>query len=183
MNILIENFRRKTKIYNHITLIISIMALICLFFSYQEAKVYKSSTSGIMDLCSDYKQEIQSLESLKDFCARAEKMLPILEAFSKVHSPVVGVHPDIGYKAVFWLFAACALLGLGLNFFELNRDTYYISKFFSLNKRETYLFYWINELKHKKIFKSENEFNTWIHEYRNLYSARDLEVMKLNFKI
>lgn len=182
MNILIENFRRKTKIYNTIALIMGLLALSCLYFSYQEAKMYKSPGSAIMQVCSDYKEEINSHESLKDFCNRFEKALPLIEAFSKVPAGPAPF-PDIGYKAFTFLLVSFALIGLGLSFFELNHDTHYISKFFSLNKREALLFSWINELKHKKVFKSENEFNTWIHEARNLYSARDLEVMKLNFKI
>lgn len=157
-----------------------ISSFLSLYLFSQEPTIERRPSSTLSDICEFYSElKSHGLESLgsKDntsFCNDYEKYKDFIDAAyssSMIHNSEIN-----------WYFIPLMLFVLMTYVFGLSSFVN-IPSDFDLNESETFLFRWIEGLKRTGILKHRGEFDSWISGFESRYSERELEIMKLNFKI
>lgn len=127
-----------------------------------------------MDRLSKFNKETKNNFTMSVICSSVAFVL-LLQDFFINETPL--------YIRLLFLILPVILLLISLFLLTRNDRIDVIIKYFDLNENEAFLFSWITSLIEEGLFYEEVEFDSWMGDFSNRYTDREMYVMKLHFNI
>lgn len=184
-------FDVKIYSYKKITKILKITGFVVLFISFLNYSFVirdikpLDKKNALVEFCAFVKNvsHMETLEQFKNFEKSREYCNNIdtyKGYFDLMNAGLPDEYSDDDLKLIIlnYIIFFIGIIIISKGFLGLN-----IYKHFGLTNYEEFLFFWIQDLKDSKKLNNIEEFDNWMKGFESRYSNREIEIMKLNFKL